>query len=122
MWAELEDVDDIGVGFWGLAPVEFGCGAGCWIAAVWFIAENVAAEDPTPKWSKSPAIELFEIPTIAFAAVAENMPLTLELLCARDPELLLNDGGPSWMIAEWLILRTDFYAYFMLFNLYFENC
>ena len=45
------------------------------------IAENVAAEDPTPRCRRSPAMVLFDTPITAFAAVAENMPLTLfELL------------------------------------------
>ena len=95
---DAEEVDGIGVGFWGLgiAVMVGGCG-GCWIAGLWFIAENVAAEDPTPRCNKSPAIELFDTPTTALAAVAENIPLTFELLWAKDPELLLKDGGPKIM-------------------------
>ena len=45
-----------------------------------FMAEKVAAEDPTPRCNKSPAMELLDTPTTAFAAVAENIPLTFELL------------------------------------------
>ena len=77
------------------------------MAGVWLIAEKVAAEDPTPRCNKSPAIELFETPTTAFAAVAENIPLTLELLlCPKEPELLLNEGGPKmWKIDKIIYLH-----------------
>ena len=93
---DVEEVEDIGVGFWGLGiAVTGGCWEGCWMAGLWLMAENVAADDPTPRCNKSPAIELFDTPTTALAAVAENIPLTVELLLwANDPELLLNEGGP----------------------------
>ena len=103
MCPDAEDVEDIGVGFWGLGiAVTGGCCEGCWIEGLWFIAENVAADDPTPRCNKSPAIELFETPTTALAAVAENIPLTVELLWANDPELLLNDGGPKELKRIWI--------------------